>query len=151
MPVEPETPNHQPLEMPQQEIREIERAGLGLGERREHRPRGEELIAMRARNALDALFTQHRIEQSAGAAIAVGDENRTVVRARGLNERTRPRPEFFRADCAVRPADSARPRASQPLARRSAVISCASAPQAMISIPWPLGWSTAVRHGSSTQ
>ncbi len=86
--VETEPLDDQPLEMPQQEIGEIERADLGFRERREHRARREELIAVRARNALDALFGKHRIEQSAGAAIGIGHEDRAVMSARGVDEGT---------------------------------------------------------------
>ena len=39
MPVEPETAGHQPLEMPHQEIGQVEGTGLGLGELPRRRPR----------------------------------------------------------------------------------------------------------------
>ena len=79
--VEPETANDQSLEMPQQKIREVERPRFCVRERREHGRRGEELIAMSARNAFHALFAQHHVEQSTGAAIAVRDENRSIALA----------------------------------------------------------------------
>jgi len=84
--VDPETLDHQALEMAQQKVRQIERPELRLGERREHRSGREELVAMGARYALDALLLQHRVEQPAGSAVGVGDENRTIVTPRGLNQ-----------------------------------------------------------------
>src|SRR5580658_803435 len=42
---------------------------------------------MGTRNAFDALFLEHGIEQSSGAAVRISHEDRAVVAARGLNER----------------------------------------------------------------
>src|SRR5579883_3192845 len=88
VPVEPESADHQPLEMPQQEIREIERADLGFRELREHRGGRVELVAVRPGQTLDAFLGEYRIELSPGAAVAVGDEDRAVMAARGPDQRT---------------------------------------------------------------
>src|SRR5688572_31768807 len=71
--------------MAQQEIRQVESAGLRLGERRERAGCREEFIAVRAGDAQDAFFAQHRVEFAARAAVAVGDENLRILRAMGAN------------------------------------------------------------------
>src|ERR1700737_143029 len=86
MPIESETADDQALEMAQQEVREIEGAQFGLGKRSEHRAGREELVAVGARNAFNPLLAQHVVQQSAGPAIAVGDEDRQIAAARSLNE-----------------------------------------------------------------
>src|SRR5450432_493591 len=82
MPIQPQTANDQALEMLQEKIRQIKRARLALGEHREHRGRGEELIAVCAGYALDALLAEHVVQQSAGAAVAIGHKDRAVAIAR---------------------------------------------------------------------
>ncbi len=72
MPIETEPADHQRLELPGEEIGEIEGAGLGLGQCREARLAGEGGIAMRAGQPLDRLLGEHRIERPAGAAIGIG-------------------------------------------------------------------------------
>ena len=44
---------------------------------------GEELVAVGARQALDALLREDRVEQPAGAAVGIGDEDPLVAVARG--------------------------------------------------------------------
>ena len=75
MPVEPEALDHQPVEMAHEIIGEEERADLVLHHRRESVSAGEEFIAMRARDPLDALFSQHAVEFAARAAVAVEAED----------------------------------------------------------------------------
>src|SRR5258708_2001404 len=81
--------------MPQQKIREIEGARFRLRERAEYRAGREELIAMRARNALDALFTEHLVEHPSGSAVGIRDENRAVRRTRRVDERADGIGDFF--------------------------------------------------------
>jgi hypothetical protein len=85
--IETETADHQPVEVPQQKIGEIEGAQLRLRELREDLRAGEELVAMGARYALDALLLENRVQKAARSAIRVRDEQRAVVAARGLNQR----------------------------------------------------------------
>src|ERR1039457_6204156 len=82
MTIEAETANYEAIEVAQQKVGEIERAELGLGQTLENRRRGEELIAVRARDALDAFLAQHAVELAAGTAVAVGDEDGPVVLTR---------------------------------------------------------------------
>src|ERR1700722_12934594 len=86
MSVEAESLDDEPLEMPQQEVGEIESSDLCFRERREDRAGREEFIAMRTGNALDTLFGEHRVEQSARTAIRIGHEDRAVLGARGADE-----------------------------------------------------------------
>ncbi len=85
MPVEPEPFDHQLVEMPRQIIREEEAAELRLHEIAEGLGAGEELVAMRAGDALDAFLRQHAVELAAGAAIAIGDEDAVILPARRLD------------------------------------------------------------------
>src|ERR1700724_1265690 len=55
--------DHQALEMAQQEIREVERPRFGLGESGELKGGCEELVAMCARDPLNAFFAQYIVEQ----------------------------------------------------------------------------------------
>src|SRR5262245_53322108 len=75
MPVDAERADDQAVEMTQQEVRQVERAGLRLRERGEDRRLGVELVAMRAGDALDALLAQDGVEFAPRAAIGVGDED----------------------------------------------------------------------------
>src|SRR6267142_6073968 len=86
MPIEPQAANHQAVEMAQQKVGEVEGSRLGLGKRGERKGGGEELVAMGARNAFNPLLAQHPFQQPAGAAVAVGDEDRIIAFARGANE-----------------------------------------------------------------
>src|SRR4029079_9638681 len=79
MAVEPETLDHESVEVARQEVGQEERRGLVLDEARELRTRGVELVAMRAREALDALLGDHGIEQSARPAVRVRDEDPVVA------------------------------------------------------------------------
>jgi hypothetical protein len=79
MPVDPETADHQPVEVAREEVGQPERAGLGIGHRREPLGPREHLVAVRAREALDAFVGQHRIEQATGAAVRVGHEDAAVA------------------------------------------------------------------------
>ena len=68
--------------MPRQEIGEVEGAGSSLGERLEGRAAGEELVAVRAGDALHALLAQHRVQQTAGAAVGIDHEDGRESRPR---------------------------------------------------------------------
>jgi len=78
MAVDAETANDEPLEVPGEEVREPERAGLRVGHRLECRAAREHLVAMGARQALDPFVGEDGIEQAAGAAVGVGDEDPLV-------------------------------------------------------------------------
>src|SRR5215469_11365325 len=81
MAVEAERAHHQPLEMAQQEVSEVESAELGFRKLCEHRARREELVAVRPRQPLDTFLLQYRIERTARAAVGVGNEDLCVVGA----------------------------------------------------------------------
>ena len=85
MSVEAEARDDQPVEVAGEEIGQEERAELLVGDRREGRGAGVELVAVGARQALDALLGQDRVEQAAGPAVGVGHEDVAVARARGLD------------------------------------------------------------------
>ena len=53
MAIEAEAADHEAVEMAEQEIREVERAGLVVGHGLERAAAGEEFVAMGAGNALD--------------------------------------------------------------------------------------------------
>ena len=83
--VQPEAAPHDPLEVPCQEIGQVERADLFLLERFERRGAGIELVAVGAGDALDALEValQHPVEETARAAVGVRHEDPVVVAAPG--------------------------------------------------------------------
>ena len=61
--------------MADQEVRQVERTRLGVAEVGEHGRRREELVAVRARQPVDPLLLEDRIEAPARAAVSVGDED----------------------------------------------------------------------------
>ena len=65
-------------------------------------PAGEELVAVGARQPLDALLGEDRIEQAAGAAVGVGDEDPLVAVARAPADRARTAAGSRRAGCGGR-------------------------------------------------
>ena len=90
--IEAEARDHQSLEVTHQEIRQVERAGFLVGERLEGLRAGEELVAVRARQSLDAFLRDDRIEQAARAAIGLGDVDLLVgatARADGVADGVR--------------------------------------------------------------
>ncbi len=86
MSVEAETLEHQGVELPGEEIGEIESAGSLLGEGCEPLLTGEGRIAMRARQARHARRGQHGIERPARAAIGIRHED-PVMRLPGVADR----------------------------------------------------------------
>ena len=82
--VDAEAADHEPLEVPGEEVGEPERAGLGVGHGGERVAAGEHLVAVGARQALDAFVGEHRVEQAAGAAVGIGDEDPLVAVGAGL-------------------------------------------------------------------
>ena len=76
--VEAEALDDQRIEMPGEEVGEIEGAGLLLGERGEHVLAGEEGVAMGAGDAGHALLVEHAIEFAAGPAVAVEAQDLVV-------------------------------------------------------------------------
>src|SRR5260221_6295282 len=96
MAIEPETPDDQAVEMAQQKVREIKRSRFGFGERGEYGCGREELVAMGARNAFNPFLAQHIVQQSARAAVAVGDEDRTITVARRVDQATNGAGNLFR-------------------------------------------------------
>ena len=79
MAVEAERADHEPLVVAQQKVGQVERAGLGVGELREYLRRRKELVAVGARQPLDTLLAQHRIELPTGTAVAVDDEDLRIA------------------------------------------------------------------------
>ena len=86
-PVEAEAANDERVEMAGEEIGEVERARLFLGERRESLFPGIERVAMRAFDAAHPLFREHAIELAAGSAIAIEAEDLVVGFAIGADLR----------------------------------------------------------------
>ena len=79
MAVDAQASDHEPLEIPGEEVGEPEGAGLGIGHRREPLGPREHLVAVRARETLHAFVGQHRIEQATGAAVRVRHEDPAVA------------------------------------------------------------------------
>ena len=81
--IQPEAAPHDPLEVPGEEIGQVERADLFLLERFERRRAGIELVAMGAGDAFDALevVLEHPVEQATRAAVGVRHEDPVVVAA----------------------------------------------------------------------
>ena len=84
MAIDPEAADHEPLEVAGEEVGQPERRRLLVGHRGERRAAGEELVAVGARQALDALLREDRVEQAAGAAVGIGDEDPLVAVGAGL-------------------------------------------------------------------
>jgi len=78
MAVDAETANDEPLEVPGEEVGQPEGRRLVIGHRGEVRPAGEELVAVGAGQALDALLGEDGVEEAAGPAVGVGDEDLVV-------------------------------------------------------------------------
>ena len=89
MAVDPEPADHQPLEVPGEEVGQPEGGGLVLGQAGEVGPAGEELVAMGAGQPLHAFLGEDRVQQAAGAAVGIGDEDPLVAVAPSLAD---PRP-----------------------------------------------------------
>src|SRR5262245_23967837 len=79
MAVEAEAADDQALEVPDEEVGQVERAGLIIGEGREGGATGVDLVAVGALESGDALAFEHPIEQAARAAVGVGDEDRVIA------------------------------------------------------------------------
>ena len=79
MAIEAETADDESLEVAHQEIGQVERPGFLIGERRERRATGVDLIAVGALEAADALLIKHAIEQAARPAIGIGHEQPVVA------------------------------------------------------------------------
>jgi hypothetical protein len=73
--VQPEAFHDQRLELPGQEVGEIEGARRRIGQALKAILAGERCIAVGAREALNPFLLEHLIEGAAGAAIGVGDED----------------------------------------------------------------------------
>ena len=82
--VDAEAADHEPLEVAGEEVGQPERRRLLVGQSGEGRAAGEELVAVGARQPLDALLGEHRVEQAARAAVGVGDEDPLVAVAPAL-------------------------------------------------------------------
>src|SRR5205085_8307829 len=76
--VETQPAPHQGVEVPGKEVGEVEGAELGFVQRRERGGTGEELVAVRTRQAPYARERgEQRVERAAGAAVGVRDEDGT--------------------------------------------------------------------------
>src|SRR5262249_28331458 len=67
--IEAERADHQPLEVPQQKVRQVERSRLSFGELSKYPRGGQKLVAMSPGQPLDTFLLEHGIELSAGAAV----------------------------------------------------------------------------------
>jgi hypothetical protein len=79
--VQAERREHEPVHVAGQEIGQVERAELLVLEALEGLAAGVELVAVGAGQALDALLADDVVEQAAGAAVGVGDEDAIEARA----------------------------------------------------------------------
>src|SRR3954465_3168785 len=79
VPVEAEASDYEPVEVPNEEVRQVEGPGLVVGELREGRTAGIHLIAVGALEPPDALGLEHPIEEAAGAAVGIGHEDPVVA------------------------------------------------------------------------
>ena len=121
------------VELPHQEIGQVEGAHLGVAARGEARVAVEEAVAVRPRDHLDPERGAARREQPAGAAVGIGDEDRarsgrappSTAASTASGMRSGQRCSLAGRHC--------RSRCSQPFSAFSARISRASAPQAMMS------------------
>ena len=84
--VDPEAADHEPLEVAGEEVGQPERRRLLVGQAGEVGAAGEELVAMGAGQPLHALLGEDRVEQAAGAAVGVGDEDPLVAVAPALTD-----------------------------------------------------------------
>ena len=85
--VEAEPLDDERVEMPGEEVGQIERSGLLFGERVECLPAGVKGVAMGAVDPPYAFFREHPVERAARAAIAVEAEDLVVGRAVGADLR----------------------------------------------------------------
>ena len=105
MAIQAQAADHEPLEVPGEEVGQVEGAGLLLGERREGRPAGVDLVAVRALEPGDALGLEHAVEQAAGPAIRIGDEDPLVaVGAGAADPRARRQRGSAPGGCGATPA-----------------------------------------------
>ena len=79
MPVEAHALDDQGLEMPGEEIGQVEGAGHPLGHIGERRAAGEELVAMRPGDTRHAGRLADPVDIATGAAIGIGDEDPVVM------------------------------------------------------------------------
>ena len=76
--IEPQAPDDQSIEVPHQEVGQVERPGFLVGKGREAGRAGIHLVAMGAGQAFDSLLREHAIEEPACTAVGVGDEDPVV-------------------------------------------------------------------------
>ncbi len=79
MAVEPETADHERVEVPREEVRQVEGRGLGVVQLLPGVVAGEEAVAVRAGQPLDSVQVEHLVELAAGAAVRVRDEHSLVA------------------------------------------------------------------------
>ena len=79
MSIEAEAADHERVEVAREEVGEIEGRGLGVVDLLPLGVPGEEAVAVRARQALDAVSLEHEVERAPGAAVGVGDEHPLVA------------------------------------------------------------------------
>ena len=113
MTVDAEPLDDQSFEVTHQEIGQVERAGLLLRERRRTRGRSRRTRSSARRAAARRLLLgEHRVEQPAGAAVGIGDEDPFVTLARRRRSRRARRRVCARDGCAVPAAGTGRRRPS---------------------------------------
>lgn len=79
MSIETETPNHEPIEIPNQKIRQIEGSQFFLMEPIKNAGTREKCVAVRAGKTPNPSLAEELVELSAGAAISVRHENLGVL------------------------------------------------------------------------
>ena len=89
--IQAEAANDQSVEVPGEEIGEVERARLFVGELGECRAARVDLVAMRALEPCHALSLEHAIEHPAGSTIGIRDEDAVVAISPGAADLARDR------------------------------------------------------------
>ena len=79
MSVEPQAADHERVEVPGEEVREIEGGRLLVVHRLPRVVPGEEAVAMSSRKPLDAVSVEHLVERATRTAVGVCDEDSLVA------------------------------------------------------------------------
>lgn len=77
--IELQWPNNESIEVLGEEVGQVERTRLRIGQCRESFAPREKLVAMRTRKPLDTLFGNDLVDATSGATVRVGDEDLVVL------------------------------------------------------------------------